>query len=150
MIQEVRQAFTDTTMQHEPSDFRDFYKGRMRQLEPQVFYCEADVTAGSADVTVARGNGWLLQSCLVVSHEGCTVVQIGLLTVSSSNRPTKWRSPEPETEPEELPDIFSPPHRRDIIFLESVEIHTASLPRLKPHIPLDPDILDLLSEEEDA
>ena len=32
MIQEVQQAFTDTTMQHEPADFRDFYKGRVRAV----------------------------------------------------------------------------------------------------------------------
>ena len=36
MIQEVQQAFTDTTMQHEPTDFRDFYKGRVRQFVPTV------------------------------------------------------------------------------------------------------------------
>jgi hypothetical protein len=36
MIQEVQQAFTDITMQHEPADFRDFYKGRVRQFTPEV------------------------------------------------------------------------------------------------------------------
>ena len=36
MIQEIRQAFSDTTMQHEPADFRDFYKGRVRRFAPDV------------------------------------------------------------------------------------------------------------------
>ena len=41
-------------------------------------------------------------------------------------------------------------HHRSVIFSTSIEIHTASLPRLKPYIPLDPDMLDMLSEEEDV
>jgi hypothetical protein len=154
MIQEVQQSFTDTTMQHEPTDFRDFYKSRVRQFAPAVsgvlyivggssiYYFKADITSGSQiDVEAVEGRQWLPGGFVVSSVERSA----GLLL----NRPIQRHDPQPEAEPEEIPDVFAPPHHRRVIFSTSIEVHTASLPRLKPHIPLDPDILDMLSEEED-
>ena len=154
MIQEVQQAFTDTTMQHEPADFRDFYKGRVRRFTPEVSgtlyitggssicYVKADITSGSqVDIEAVEGRQWLPGSFVVLSVER----PAGLLL----NRPAQRHDPQPEAEPEEIPDVFAPPHHRRVIFSTSIEVHTASLPRLKPHIPLDPDMLDMLAEEED-
>src|SRR5262249_36393458 len=122
MIQEVQQAFTDTTMQHEPADFRDFFKGRVRWFTPEgsgtlyimgdssICYVKADITFGShIDVEAVEGRQWLPGGFVELSVER----PAGLLL----NRPTQRHDPQPEAiEPEEIPDVFAPPHHRRVIF----------------------------------
>ena len=154
MIQEIRQAFSDTTMQHEPADFWDFYKGRVRRFAPEVSgtlyimgdlpicYVKEDITAGShIDVEAVEERQWLPGGFVVSSVERSAETLL--------NRPAPRHDPQPDTESEVIPDVFAPHHHRRVIFSASIEVHTPSLPRLKPYIPLDPDMLDMLSEEED-
>ena len=82
MIQEIRQAFSDTTMQHEPADFRDFYKGWVRRFAPEVSgplyimgtlpicFDIVDITAGSQiDVEAVEERQWLPGGFVVSSGE---------------------------------------------------------------------------------
>lgn len=55
-----------------------------------------------------------------------------------------WRYPEPD--PSVWRGVFSPPHRRKVLFTQQFEFRTTDLPRWRPHICLDP---RTLSREED-
>ena len=53
----------------------------------------------------------------------------------SSTRTSLWQRPESDTKI--WRGIFSPPHRREVLFSKTVELRTADLPKWKPHITID-------------
>lgn len=66
------------------------------------------------------------------------------IVVHSAQQTPQGRSPESELE--ELPDVFSPTYRRRVLFSKSIRIQPGKMRRWKPHIVIDP---DTISEDED-
>jgi hypothetical protein len=66
---------------------------------------------------------------------------------SLSPWPTLFPHAEPELGEVEEGGVYSPPHKREVIFSLTMEFQTADLPRLKPSMFIDP---LMLPEDDDA
>ena len=106
--------------------------------------CQSGYYVGSQiDVEAVEGRQWVPGGFVVLSVERST----GLLL----NRPIQRHDPQPEAEPEEIPDVFAPPHHRSCYFL-SVDRSPHSFSALLANLIFlsIPIVAHMLSEEEYA